>query len=592
MARDHTYQRSPAQQPVAAAGRGLRLRAALAMGGVLVAFLVMAGRLAQLQIAQGASYRRLADGQQVMNRQLTAWRGAIYDRHGRPLAATRQRASICADPRAAENPDRTASLLSQALSVPRPVLLARLERDSYFVWVKRNVSDEEADLVEHLKLPGVFMRRESKRLYPNGRLAAHVIGFTDVDGRGLAGIERQMDAVLKGRPGLESVLCDGGRRVYRSPRDKVEREPFDGYDVSLTIDRDIQNIAEEELEKAAATHAPECAVAIVMDARDGSVLAMASWPSFDPQHPADSPPEHERNVAITDAYEYGSAFKPIPVALAIERGQVSPESTFDCHQGEWRIGNRTLHDVHPYGVLTVSDIICHSSNIGAAQVAMALGIDRLYEGVRDFGFGSPTGIALPGEAGGILRPRRAWSNYSVVSVAFGQELAVTPLAVVRAFAALGNGGALLQPRIVQSIRHSETGDEIYSAGQPVVSGWPVSPGTAQAVVQMMRRVVQEGTGTRARDDEYPLAGKTGTAQLLSENGRGYSPGRYLSSFVAVGPVPHCRIAVVVSLCAPKKNGYYGGTVAAPAVREIATRTLRQMRVPPAGPTQLALAEPR
>jgi cell division protein FtsI/penicillin-binding protein 2 len=575
---------SPAPEAAPRAGRALKVRATVALGVVLVAFVALVGRLARLQIVEGAAYGRLAEQQQILSRELSAQRGNVYDRTGKLLATTVRRWSIYADPKGVKQPQLAAVLLSQKLGVARETLMARFAKDSCFAWVKRQVPDQTADAVRKLGLAGIYAVRECKRLYPQGRLAAHVVGFTDVDGRGLAGIEAHLDPLLRGRPGLESVLCDGGRHVIRSARDRLEKAPFDGYDVTLTLDAYVQNVAEEELARAAEDHRPECATAIVMDVRDGSMLAMASWPSFDPQAPGRVPVSVQRNMAVTDAYEFGSAFKPIPVSLALQRGVTTPETQFDCHRGVWQVGKRTLHDVHPYGILTVTDIISNSSNIGAAQVSMLLGARALCDGVRSFGLGAPTGIALPGEVGGIMRPPKAWDQYSVVSVAFGQEMAVTAMGMVRAFAAFGNDGKLLQPRIIRTIRRAATAEVVYEAGDPVVVGRPISPKTAAEVAQMMRRVVEQGTGKQARDADYPLAGKTGTAQLLRPDRRGYGD-RYLSTFIGLGPVPDCRIAVLVTLKAPR-NGYYGGTVAAPAVRNIAVRTLKYMEVPPVKPPQL------
>jgi cell division protein FtsI (penicillin-binding protein 3) len=569
------------------ASRQLKTRATVALGIVLASLVALTGRLGRLQIVEGPAYRRLADRQQILSRELAAQRGNIYDRNGRLLASTIRRWSIYADPKGVKQPDLTAATLSPILGISRGLLTARFGRDSCFAWLGRQVSDALAEKVRNLGLPGIYMRRECKRLYPQGALAAQVVGFTDVDGRGLAGIESRLDPLLRGRPGMESVLCDGGRHPIFSPQARLERAPFNGYDVVLTLDAYIQNIAEQELAEAVERHEPEAATAIVMDVRDGSILAMASWPAFNPQAPARTSPRALRDMAINDAYEYGSAFKPIPVSLALERGVTTPDSRFDCHNGSWLIGKRMLHDVHPYGILTVSDIITESSNIGAAQVSMLLGAQALYAGVCSFGLGAPTGIALPGEVGGIMRPGKLWNQYSVVSVAFGQEMAVTPIAMVRAFAAFANGGKLLQPRIVKTIRHAGTGEVIYTAGDPVVTGRPISADTAQKVLEMMRRVVDEGTGRSARNDEYPLAGKTGTAQLLRPDRRGYGD-RHLSTFIGLGPLPECRIAILVTLKAPTKGGYYGGTVAAPAVKNIAIRTLRYMEVPPAPPVEVAM----
>ncbi len=572
------------------AGISLKVRASIALGLVAVAFFLMAARLSRLQVAEADRYRELADQQQRLSRRLSARRGSIYDREGRLLAATVRRWSIYADPSAVEAPDKEAVLLARTLSIPGQPLREKLRRDCFFVWVKRQVSDEQAERVRNLDLPGIFLQRENRRFYPQGKLAAHVIGFTDIDGRGLAGIELLMDALLRGRPGMESVLCDGQRRIFRSPQDRLEQAPFNGYDVHLTLDVYVQSIVEQELAAVVKKHRPEGAMAVVMDTRDGSVLAMASWPTFDPNKPAASPVSNQRNMAISDAYEFGSSFKPISIGLSLEEGAVRPDSRFDCHQGEWSIGRRTLHDVHPYGLLTVSDIICYSSNIGAAQVSMALGQEKLYEGICRFGFGRPTGVALPGEVGGIVRPLRAWTKYSVASVAFGQEIAVTALSMARAFAAFADGGVLPQPRTIKAIVHSHTGKVAYTAGEPVATGRPLSLETSHAVLQMMRRVVEEGTGQPARLDEYPLAGKTGTAQLLRKGGRGYEPGRYLSTFIGLAPVPDCRIVVLVSVKAPSKNGYYGSVVAAPVVKNITLRTLRHMNVPQAEPISVALGE--
>ncbi len=571
------------------AGRGLALRAGAALGVVLVAFLMLGGRLSQIQIVEADAYRALAERQQLVKRQLAARRGSIYDREGRLLAATVRRWSVFADPSAIEHPAETADLLGRTLDLSAARIEKRLLKDGQFVWIKRLMPDAQAEAIRTMGIKGVHLRKESKRAYPQGRAAAHVVGFTNVDGKGLGGIEARLDSVLRGRPGMEQVLCDGGRRIIRSQRPRYRKLAFDGYDVYLTLDIEVQNIAEEELARGVEKHAPERATVVVMDVRDGSILAMASWPTYDPQAPAATPMGYQRNVAVSDAYEPGSAFKPVAISMALDRGVVTPDTEFDCHQGLWRIKSRTIHDTHPYGMLPVTEIITRSSNIGAAQVGMALGAADLYAGVHAFGFGRPTGIALPGEAGGMVRPLRVWNGYSVQSIPFGQELSVTPLSMVRAFAALANGGLLLQPRIIESIRHADTGEVVYTADGPVVNARPISAKTAEQVLQMIRRVVTHGTGRNVKNCEYPLAGKTGTAQLIKEDGSGYGEGRYMSSFVAVGPVPDPRIAVIASFRAPSKGGYYGSQVAAPVVGGIADRVLRHMRVPVPQPEPMEVA---
>ncbi len=562
------------------AGKALKVRAALVVGALWIVFALLVARLAHLQIAEADFYSRQANHQQILKHKLSARRGRIYDREGRLLAVSVPRYSIFGDPHGVRDPDRTAALLARLLDISAGRLARDLRRDCYFVWIKRQVSDRLAAQVRSLDLPGIHMRKESKRLYPQGSLAAHVIGFADIDGRGLAGIERQMDALLRGRPGMEEVRCDGGRRIFRTTRETVRQKPSDGLDVHLSIDAYIQEIAESELARAVEKHQPECAGALVLDARDCSVLAMAGRPTFDPQAPAASPMANQRNMAITDVYEFGSVMKPFPIGLALDGGIVSPETEFDCHDGLWQIGRRTLHDAHEYGMLTVSDILCHSSNIGAAQISMELGAEKLYAGLHEFGFAEPTGIALPGEVGGIVRPLDAWNRYSVVSVSFGQEMAVTPLAVARAFSVFANSGLLLQPRIVDRVVNGPDGEPVYEADDPMVSRRVLSPSASEAVTQMLRRVVAEGTGRRAQIEGYPVAGKTGTAQLLREDGRGYSDSRYLASFVGMAPVPRARLIVLVCLKNPTENGYYGGVAAAPAVRNILHRALRYLHIPP------------
>ncbi|MCD6416091.1 MAG: penicillin-binding protein 2 [Planctomycetes bacterium] len=564
---------------ITGAGRPLKTRATVTVGAVLLIFLLLLCRLAHLQLAQADFYRRYANQQQILSRSLSACRGRIFDREGRLLAASVQRNSVFADPKAIDDPRASAAALASALDLDPERVETKLQKDAYFVWLRRQLSDQLALRVRTMDVPGVHMRAESKRMYPQGTLAAHIIGFTDVDGRGLAGVEKTMDALLRGLPGAETVLCDGGRHVFRSSLDRLSKQPSAGLDIHLTIDAYIQQIVEEELNTAAIRHAPQSAAALVLDVRDGAILGCASWPGFDPGAPTQSPTSHQRNIIVNSAYEFGSVMKPFCVALALEAGVVEPETEFNCQNGQWRIGRRLLHDAHPYGTLSVSDIICHSSNIGAAQIGLALGAERLHDGICSFGFGHPTGISLPGEVGGIVRPLPAWNDYSVVSVSFGQELAVTPLAVARAFAVFPNHGYLVQPRIIRRVS-KPGGETIYEASEPMLARRVLSARTAAEVMKMLRLVVTEGTGKRAQLEEYPVAGKTGTAQLLRPDGRGYSDRRYLASFVGIAPADDPRLVALVCLKAPSKNGYYGGVAAAPAVREILRRTLHYLHVPP------------
>ncbi len=561
-------------------GRAMRFRAVVGTGVLFLAMLLLGGRFAQIQLLDHERYGDLALQQRTIRRSLSAWRGHIYDGAGRLLATSVKRWSVFADPARIENPRATAVLLSRTLGVDAASLRARLDGSSRFAWVKRQVSDAEAEEARRLGLAGVHFRREHHRLYPPGRLCAHVVGFTDIDGRGLSGIELEFDRVLRSTPGREEVRCDAARRVIRRPGGELLSRPANGYDVYLTLDAYVQQIAREELMAQVGEHEPESAWALVLETRSGAVRALVNWPDFDPNSPALSEPAHRRNYVLTDAYEFGSVMKPLTVAAALQEGLVSADTQFQCHGGAWSVGRRTIHDVHPFGTLTVSDIVAKSSNIGAAQIGLLLGAERFHGSLRRFGFGEPTGIHLPGEVSGIIRPVARWTRDSMMSVAFGQEIATTPLGTACAFAALANGGLLLQPQIVSKIAESGTGRTVYELSGPRVRRRAVSERTAALVMEMLERVVQQGTGRRARLDRYGVAGKTGTGALLRLDRRGYSEERCLASFVGIAPADSPRLLVLVSLKAPRRGSHYGGVVAAPACREILRRTLLYMNVAP------------
>ena len=570
--------------------RKMLLRAAVAAGLLLALMGVLIFRLAQIQLLQHGRYEKLATQQQIVQRALAARRGDIYDRTGQLMATSLKRWSVYADPSAIQNPQAVARALSAALRVNYAPLLGKLSNsDSQFAWVKRQLPDAEVDVLRRLQLPGVYVQKEYRRVYPHGRTAAQMIGFTDIDGRGLAGIELEFDGILRGMAGAEQVACDSRRRVVRGLEDTVIRLPADGYDLHLTLDAYIQAAAQEELAAAASKFSPRSAWVIVLDVPTGAILAMAVWPEFDPNSPGESSSAVQRNCPVTDIYEFGSVMKPFTIAAALEEGLVTPQTQFDCRNGAWKLGKRTVRDVHPYGMLPVTDIIAKSSNIGAAQVGLTVGATKLHNHLADFGLGEQTGISLPGEVNGLLLPASRWSYHSVISVSFGQELAVSPLAVACGFSIFANHGVLLRPYIVSHVKDIETGEVLYRAAAPQAVRRPLTEKTARQVMDMMVKVVEEGTAKIARLDEYSVAGKTGTAQLIRTEGKGYDPGHYLSSFVGIAPADDPRIVVLVAMKDPRKGGYYGGVVAAPACREIIRRTLRYLRVP-ARPPEKTIAE--
>jgi len=556
-------------------------RVTVFLGLICVSLLALGGRLAQLQLMGDQRFDRLARRQQAVTRDLSASRGNIISGDGQLLATDVQRKSIFADPTQVEDPEITARLLAQKLDVDREDLEKDLRmEDRLFVWVKRQVSDREAEQVRNLDLSGVHMRDEQKRVYPNGRLAAHVVGFTDIDGRGLTGLELEFDGLLRGEPGEEVVRRDGLQRMLRSPYYGRVTPPYPGANLHITLDTSIQSITEQELQAVVNRHNPESAVALVMDPHTGDILAMASSPRFDPNQPARSPESARKNRAICAVYEFGSVLKPITVASALDAGAITPNTTFNCHGGAWRIGGRTVHDAHAYGRLTVKEIIENSSNIGAAQIGLDLGKRSFYAHLDDLGFGQPTGIRLPGEVSGMLRPLSRWNRYSVVSVSFGQELALTPLNITRAFCSIANGGWVVKPRLARRAVRPDSGKLPFTQPAPTRKRRVFSSGTTRQVRNMMEMVVESGTGTEAKLEKYRVGGKTGTAQLLRESGSGYSHSRFLASFVAFAPVSKPQVVVLVSLKNPRKNGYYGGVAAAPACGDILQRTLNYLKVPP------------
>ncbi|MBS3763426.1 MAG: penicillin-binding protein 2, partial [Planctomycetes bacterium] len=397
------------------------------------------------------------------------------------------------------------------------------------------------------------------------------------------------DRLLQSAGGQEEVMCDASGRIIRRPGDRPLRKAKNGHDIYLTIDSWIQNIARQALAHQVNKHEPESAWALVLDARTSAVLAMVNWPEFNPSNPAQTVAAARRNRIITDAYEFGSIMKPITAAIALDKQIITPSSEFDCHRGSWRVGSRTVHDVHSYENLTVRQIIIHSSNIGAAQIGLKLGSSKFHTGLRRFGFGSPLGIHLPGEVSGIIRPVKRWNKHSLISVSFGQEIALTPLSVACAYVALANDGVLLRPHIVRKIVKTDNNQCVYEFQDREVIRQAVSRRAAWQVLEILEHVVSEGTGRRVKLDDYKVAGKTGTASLLRKDGRGYSKDRYLASFIGLAPAKSPRLVVLVSLQAPSKGSHYGGTVAGPAVREILRQTLRYLEIPPKPSSTIAEA---
>ena len=556
----------------ALAGKRLRIFAAFL---VLWAAAVV-GRLVQLQIVQGPRYRSRAQRQQERRIEVSGRRGAILDREGRPLAVSIEVPSVYAIPDEVENAPALADNLAPLLHVPREKILERLSQTKGFVWLARKIAPASADEIRARKLAGVHLVAEPKRFYPKGPLAASVLGYVGMDDKGLAGLEYSYEAAVRGKPGEIVSLTDARRSIY-GEAEAAGRPAQEGAALTTSLDSGIQFAAEREL--AATMHELDAksGSVVLLDPRNGEILAMASAPGFDPNQYGSYSGEERRNRAIADAYEPGSTFKIVTGATALERGLVRLDEVFDTGHGTIRIGKVTIKEDkhHDYGSLTLAGIFEHSSNIGIIHVGLRLGPQRLFEGASAFGIGRPTGVDLPGEATGIFRPLSRWSALSNASISMGQEVALTTLQLARVVAAVANGGLLVQPRLVTAIRRPDGTVERPAAPRPVRI---LSEETARSLREILVGVVERGTGTTAAIPGFAVAGKTGTAQKAGPGG--YQRGRYVPNFVGFAPADKPRIVAVVVVEEPKGK-YYAHDVTAPLFARIVTQALDILRVAPA-----------
>ena len=504
-------------------------------------------------------------------------RGTVQDRNGRELAVSVTLDSIFADPALVEDPAATAQALAPALGMEQARLETLLSKDRRFVWLQRQVDPAVSQRVQDLDLDGIRATPEAKRRYPNGEFAGHLLGFVGLDGNGLEGLEARYDEILMGEKETYVSLRDGLRRNI-TPQGVVVKRSTEGHSIRLTIDRQIQYIAEEALARAVELYRPTGAFVIVMDPHSGDLLAVANAPSFDPNRFSEATRDHYRNRAISDTFEPGSTMKPFLVAAALDLGLITPQEIFDCEKGAYRIGRNTIHDTHDYDKLTVDEIIKVSSNIGSAKIAERLGAEQLHEAYVRYGFGRSSGIDLAGEAAGILRGWRSWKRIGLATHAFGQGISVTGIQIAAALSAVANGGTLYQPRIIAAIH--DRGGKLVDARETEGVDRCFGEDVAVDVRRMMGLVVEEGgTGTRARPERYTCGGKTGTAQKVNSQTGRYDRSLWVSSFIGFAPLDDPEIVVVVVVDEPKGK-HYGGTVAGPVFKEVATRTLQYLGVEP------------
>ena len=517
-----------------------------------------------LQVLAAPRYAAIARSQHYATQPLPARRGTAYDRNGRMLAVSIPSPSIFANARQVSEKRQMAERLAKIVGKDARAIERRLARDKGFVWVARQVDFTLAPALMPLQKEGVNVVEEFKRFYPQGALASHILGFVDIDQRGLESMELEFNGVLQGQDGWRSTLHDAKGDLLVGPW-TTQADPSDGYDLVLTIDSVVQEVAEDTLAWGVKKYHAKGGSIIVMDPATGAILAMTNYPSFDPNAPAASPADHRRNRAVTDLFEPGSIFKIVTASALFEEGRITPEEMIFCENGAWpTIGRHVLHDHRGHGELSFHDVIKFSSNIGTSKAAQRLKPEELYRYIRAFGFGEKTGIELPGEVSGLLRPPARWSKLSPYIIPIGQEVATTPIQLAVMTSVIANGGLRVRPYLIERVQDAD-GRVIRSHAEaaPVRI---ISEHTAHLLQSALTDVVQSGTGQLANVQGLTVAGKTGTAQKLEPTGR-YSHSRFVASFVGFGPVPDSRFAVVVSIDEPRPL-YFGGVVAAPVFRRV------------------------
>ncbi len=545
---------------------------------IFFCFALVIGRMFQLQILKKEQLYRLAAQQQHAQIPLVPKRGTISDRRGNELAVSIEVDSTYADPQKVTDPERTAHTLAGLLQADPEEMRRRLKSGTSFEWVQRKIAPKVVEEIKALRLPGIYFLKENKRFYPNAQLASHLIGFVGLDSKGLEGVESQYDAILNGNRETWAPAKDArGREIM----DQVPSREGDHFrNVILTLDKHVQHIAETELSRAVQKWGAKGGFAIAMEPSTGKVLALAVYPSYDPNQFLQARAKAWRNRAIADTFEPGSLFKTFLAAAALEEKIVRPTDSFYCENGSYTVYDRTIHDHTRHGWLTFQQIIKFSSNIGASKVGEKMGKDQFYRYIKAFGFGEKTWIGLPGEAKGILHHPRYWSPIALDTISFGQGISVTGIQMINALCAIANGGSLMKPFIVEKITDEK--GKVVQSFQPEVVRRVITDETAKKVVALLRTATERGgTGEGAVPAGFEVAGKTGTAQKADALMKGYSEGRFTSGFMGVVPAEDPKLAVLVVIDEPQEN-IYGGMVAAPAFKNIVEKVLPYLNVFPKG----------
>jgi cell division protein FtsI (penicillin-binding protein 3) len=548
-----------------------RFRLLLIFGLAAVWMAAVVVRLSFLQLFQYQEYLARANRQQERMIEISPMRGVIYDRNGHELAMSIPVDSCFADPDEISDPEMAARLLSRILAKPEENIEERLKSSRSFVWIARKITPQQKARIEALNLRGIYFQKENKRFYPEHKLAASVLGYVDVDEHGLGGVEYSLDKLIRGRPSRMLVLADARRRWF----DRSETSADKGDNVVLTIDETIQFIAEKALAAGIArTHAKGGSV-VVQDPNTGELLAVADWPTFDPNDAGTYKPQDRVERAVADAYEPGSIMKTLLFSAALQEGVVQPAEVIDCQMGAIVVAGQLIHDHARYGLLSAAEVLQDSSDVGSIKIALRLGAPKYYQYIRSFGLGELTGIELPGENRGLLRPLEDWTPSSVGYIAIGQEISVTPIQMISAESAIANGGILRKPQIVKQV----IGGDQTVMQENAEPRRVISERTSATMRQMMEQVILQGTGKGfAQPRGYTAAGKTGTAQKIDPATGRYSKTNYEASFIGFAPVSHPVVTILVNLDSPVGE-HDGGPTAGPVFREVAEQVLAYLNVP-------------
>lgn len=536
----------------------------------------IAVRLFHLQIV---SYEKLlAQSKKQHNSSVSIHygRGTIFDRNLNELARNIEVQSVYVNPQEILDPKTTAQKIADALNKNPDEVYKLIRSDRHFVWIKRKCSLKEAEKLRRMNLPGVGFVSEQKRFYPKRQLAASVTGFVGMDNQGLAGIEHYHHKILKGTT-VRQVMAKDARGRLIGNFDEYARLKNKSHDVVLTIDEVIQFITEYQLKKQMEKYRAKAGIAVVMDPFTGEIYSLVTLPGYNPNNYLAFPRETWKNAGVTNSYEPGSIFKPIVASAALDSGLARPNDIFFCENGMLQIGKARIGEAanHKFGWLSLHNIITQSSNIGAVKVAQQLGPTKFYEYIKRFGFGKKMGIDLPGESAGQLKKMKRWSSLSLPSISFGHEIAVTPIQMITAIAAIANGGNLMLPRVTKEIQKNGKTTKTF---KPKILQRVISAESSRQMVEILGDVVKSGTGKNAAVPGFAVAGKTGTAQKYDRETMAYSKDFYLSSFVGFAPARNPKLVILVMIDRPKDE-YWGGVVAAPVFREISKQVLRYWNIP-------------